>query len=211
MGAKKEEMTTATRQRPTPSRNKKIVRSLLIFIMAWFLVQAVYVTADGLHAFRGKADVAIVLGNRVNEDSSLSPVLQGRVDRALSLYREGRVQRIMVSGGKGEGEKGLHVWEGAGMKRYLLAKGVPADLIIEDNDGENTWCTGKDFIRANDSLHFASAVVVSSFYHITRSKYIIRKLGYKNVSGACSESFFWNDFIGLPRDMLAFYKYMLVY
>lgn len=209
-------MTSDARQQPATGRPirrpyRKWIRTLLFAIMILLLFQAIYVLADGLQTFRGKADVAIVLGNRVEEDSSLSPVLQGRVDRALLLYRQGRIQRIMVSGGKGEGEDGGHVWEGAAMKRYLLAKNVPADRIIEDNNGENTYWTGKDFIKVNDSLHFSSAVVVSSWYHITRSKYIIRRLGYKNVAGACSQDFFWNDVIGLPRDMLAIYKYMLVY
>jgi uncharacterized SAM-binding protein YcdF (DUF218 family) len=92
-----------------------------------------------------------------------------------------------------------------------MVQGVPSDRIVEDNHGENTYLTAKDFLPVADSLHLHSIIVVSSFYHITRSKYIIRKLGFRNVHGDASRGFFWNDLLGLPRDAVAFYKYLLVY
>jgi vancomycin permeability regulator SanA len=168
-------------------RAKKTFRVLIRLILLWVVIHLIYVLFDGLHEYKGKADIAVVLGNRVDADSSLSPVLQGRVDKALLLYRQGRVQKIMVSGGKGlyAGK----VPEGMAMKRYLVQNGVPADRIIEDNDGENTYLTAKDFRTVNDSLHFSSVIVVSTFYHITRCKYIFRKLGIRNVHGASSDVF----------------------
>ena len=191
---------------------KKIGRRLRIaglVLLGWMVLHVGYVLCDGLHDYRGKADMAVVLGNRVEHDGTLSPVLQGRVDRALRLYREGQVPRIMVSGGRGK-ESG-HYPEGLAMKQYLEARGVPADRIIEDNDGENTYLTAKDFLPVADSLKLHSVIVVSSFYHVTRTKYIFRKLGVREVHSASSESFFWNDLVGLPRDCVAFYKYLIVY
>ena len=181
----------------------------LAVLLGWLLLHAAYTTFDGLHDYRGRADIAVVLGNRVYSDGRLSPVLQGRVDRALRLYREGKVPLIMVSGGRsllyGKYPEGL------AMKRYLVRHGVPADRIIEDNDGENTYLTAKDFQPVADSLHLSSAIVVSSFYHVTRTKYIFRKLGFSNVHSVSSDVFFWNDCVGLPRDCIAFYKYVIVY
>lgn len=180
-------------------------------LLAWFLGHLVYECVDGLSDYRGKADIAVVLGNKVERDSSLSPVLKARVDKALELYREERVPRIMVSGGKGKGYDKPGAPEGMAMKRYLVAQGVPADRVIEDNDGENTYLTAKDFLPVADSLHIHSAIAVSSFYHLTRTKYIIRKLGFHNVHSVASESFFKVDVFGLIRDCIAFYKYVLVY
>ena len=191
---------------------RKIVRVLrfpLALFLAWLLLHLAYISYDGLHEYTGRADVAIVLGNRVDADSSLSPVLQGRVDRALLLYQQGRVGKIMVSGGLGL-DAGK-VPEGLAMRRYLLRKGVPAEVIIEDNGGANTYLTAKDFLALNDSLHFSSAIVVSSFYHITRSKYILRKLGFRDPHGASSDVFFTGDLVGLLREFPAFYKYWLYY
>lgn len=192
------------------SKKRSWWRIVTGILAGWFFLQLAYITVDGLIPYRGHADIAIVLGNRVNADGSLSPVLQGRVDRALALYRQGRIPRIMVSGGKGD-RNSHHYPEGLAMKQYLVARGVPADRIIEDDDGWNTYLTAKDFLPVADSLHLSSAIVVSSFYHITRSKYIIRKLGFHQVYGAASQVFYWNDLVGLPRDAVAFYKYLMVY
>jgi vancomycin permeability regulator SanA len=190
-------------------RSKKTWRIVVGILLACFLLHMIYISIDGLWGYGGSADMAVVLGNRVDADGSLSPVLRGRVDRALALYRQGRVARIMVSGGMGE--YAGHYPEGLAMKQYLVARGVPPDRVVEDNHGENTYLTAKDLLPVADSLHVRSVIVVSSFYHITRSKYIIRKLGFRNVHGDASLAYFWNDLLGLPRDAVAFYKYLLVY
>ena len=190
-------------------RNRKRLKWLIVITGGWILLHLIYITCDGLLEYKGKADIAIVLGNRVDADSSLSPVLKGRVDRALRLYREGHVGKIMVSGGQGllDGK----VPEGMAMRRYLLQQGVPAAAIIADDHGENTYLTAKDFMALNETQHFSSAIVVSSFYHITRSKYILHKLGYRNLHSASSDVYFSNDLIGLLREFPAFYKYLLYY
>jgi uncharacterized SAM-binding protein YcdF (DUF218 family) len=191
------------------NRPKKVWRIVVGTLLAWLFLHMVYISIDGLWDYDGSADIAVVLGNRVRHDGSLSPVLKGRVDRALELYRQGKVPRIMVSGGRGDENDDFP--EGLAMKNYLVAQGVPADRIIEDDNGWNTYLTAKDLLPVADSLHLHSVIAVSSFYHITRSKYIIRKLGFRNVHGDASRAFFWNDLLGLPRDAVAFYKYLLAY
>lgn len=191
------------------SKGRRKIKIAGWLILLWIIIHSIYITFDGLYDYKGSADIAIVLGNKVESDSSLSPVLRGRVDKALLLYRQGRVHKVMVSGGKGTGDR--RVPEGLAMKRYLVQKGIPSADIIEDNDGENTYYTAKDFKSVNDSLHCSSVIVVSTFYHITRCKYIFRKLGIRNVHGASSDVFYANDFLGLPREFLAFYKYLIWY
>jgi vancomycin permeability regulator SanA len=184
------------------------IKIIVIGLVAWFLIHITYVICDGLRDYTGNADAAIILGNTVLADSSLSPWLQGRVDAAIKLYKEGRVKKIFASGGEG---KEFGVREGDAMKKYLKEKGIPLNDIIADNYGDNSFLTAKDFIKLNDSLHFSSAIVVSSFYHITRCKYIIKKLGFKNVKGCASERYFFKDAYGLFREFFAFYKYLIFY
>ncbi len=182
-------------------------RWLLGLLAAWFIVHMIYISIDGLVPYKGNADIAIVLGNPVNADSSLSPWLQGRVDKAFQLYEAGRVKKIFVSGGVSENGIG----EGDAMKSYLLKKNVPAGNIISDNAGLNTYFTARDFLKLNDSSHYASAILVTSFYHITRAKYIVKKLGYKRVGAVASGSYFFNDFFGMFREFFAFYEYLVLY
>jgi uncharacterized SAM-binding protein YcdF (DUF218 family) len=126
---------------------------------------------------------------------------------AAALFITGRVKKIFASGGPGEDG----VAEGTAMKAYLIKKNIPPDAIIPDNEGRNSYYTAMDFLKLNDSLHFRSAIVVSSYYHLTRAKYIIRKLGYHSVEGVASQKYFWQDGFGMLREFFAFYKYLLYY
>jgi vancomycin permeability regulator SanA len=173
-------------------------------------VHITWITVDGMRDNCTTADVAIILGNRVYADSSLSFWLQGRVDKALELYRQGKVKKIFASGGISTHEDG-GCPEGDAMKKYLVEHGVPASDVIPDNYGQNTYLTAKDFIEWNKPYHYSSAIVVSQFYHITRSKYILRKLGFKNVQSASSTVYSWDDIMSTLREVPAFYKYALVY
>jgi len=190
--------------------NRKWVKRVAGLLLLWVLVHVIYITTDGLNDYNGKADVAIILGNHVNADGSLSPWLQGRVDKALALYKNGRVKKIYASGGINV-TPGDTYPEGDAMKNYLLQHGVPAADIAADNGGNNTYLTAKDFIAWNADQHYTSAIVVSQFYHITRSKYILRKLGFKNVYNAASTRYTIKDVEGTLREVPAFYKYLLVY
>lgn len=183
------------------------LRFFALLFLAWFFLHCLWVVKDGLHDFTGKADVAIVLGNTVFKDGSLSPWLQGRVDEALRLYRNGQVKKIFVSGGIGTS----YYPEGDGMRNYLLAQGVPAAAILVDNLGDNSYLTAKNFLTLNRLAHYQSAVVVTSYYHITRTKYIVRELGFRAVGGAYSRYMTVHDWYGLAREFPAFYKYWLVY
>jgi vancomycin permeability regulator SanA len=178
-----------------------------LLLLAWFFLHCLWVVWDGFREPPAKADIAVVLGNTVYADGSLSPWLQGRVDEALHLYRNGQVKKIFVSGGTGTSE----FPEGDGMRNYLVQQGVPGSDVLVDNLGNNSYLTAKHFVELNGQQHFSSAVMVTSYYHITRTKYITRKLGFEQVSGASSKSLFWADWYGLTREFVAFYKYMLVY
>ena len=185
--------------------NKLRIAALLF--LAWFFLHCLWVVKDGMHPFTGKADVAIVLGNTVFKDGSLSPWLQGRVDEALYLYRNKQVKKIFVSGGIGTS----YFPEGDGMRNYLLSKGVADSAIIVDNYGDNSYLTARNFIGFNKQDQYSSAVMVTSYFHVTRCKYIMRKLGFQVVSGDYSRFMRVIDWYSLAREFPAFYKYCMIY
>jgi vancomycin permeability regulator SanA len=184
----------------------KILFAVLLFAL-WFVMHSAVIVYQGLHPFSGNADIAIILGNRVYADSSLSAWLQGRVDKAAQLYKSGRVHKIFASGGQGEDG----VAEGDAMKAYLLKKGIPESDIMADNAGQNTYLTARDFMMLDSIHHYSSAIVVTSYYHISRTCYIIKKMGFKNLHAVASERYFAADAYGIVREFFAFYKYLIWY
>lgn len=145
--------------------------------------------------------MAVVLGNKVNKDGSLSERLSKRLDCAYNLFTNKRVKKIIVSGGLGK--EGFY--EGTKMKEYLVQKNIPDSCIIVDNDGNNTLATVKNSLALRDSLKFETLIVVSQYFHITRTKKLFRKNNFQNVSGVAPEYFELRDLYSVPREFFAFY------
>jgi len=117
------------------NKTLKVAKYILIIFMAWFIAHSIYITIDGLHDKGTKADVAIILGNKVNEDGTVSNRLKARLDEGLQLYNQHRVQKIIVSGGLGK--EGF--WEGSKMQEHLVANKIPAANIIGGMAARREW------------------------------------------------------------------------
>jgi uncharacterized SAM-binding protein YcdF (DUF218 family) len=119
------------------------------------------------------ADAAIVLG-AAQWNGTPSPVLGARLDHALELYRRGYVSHIILTGGVGPGDT---TSEAAAGKQYLMARGLPAEALLLDEQGATTW----ESLRASAVLvrtHGIGAVVlVSDPFHMLRSLKMARDLG----------------------------------
>lgn len=181
---------------------RKTVKYLFIGVLAWMLIHCLVISCDGLREPAGNADYAVVLGNKVNPDGSLSERLQKRLECGLQLYLDHRVKGVIVSGGLGK--EGYP--EGTKMKEFLLAQGLPDSVIVVDNKGDNTLKTVQNTLALKDSLHFASLIVVSQYYHISRTKMLFRKKGFAAVSGASPAYAEWRDLYSLFREFFAFYS-----
>jgi vancomycin permeability regulator SanA len=156
-----------------------VIGALLLPVSAIALHAGVIVW-DGLHDESAAADVAVILGNEVLADGTPSPRLRARLDRGLALLRAGQVRALIVSGGRGAA--GLS--EAAVMREYLLAEGAPEAAILLDPEGTNTYKTAVNTSRLMREQGFESAVMVSQYYHITRSKLAMRRVGEAAVTGA---------------------------
>lgn len=111
-------------------KNRKRTFKIFISILfLWAFGHMIIITIDGLTDKNKKADIAVVLGNKVNEDGTLSKRLEKRMECGLNLYNSRRVKKILVSGGLGK--EGFY--EGDKMKEYLIKHNVPDSVIIVDN------------------------------------------------------------------------------
>lgn len=181
---------------------KKFFKIAFSFLGIWFLAHSIFIIFDGLNDKNNKADVAVVLGNKINEDGTLSARLQARLDKGIELFKNGRVKKIIVSGGLGK--EGF--WEGTKMKEYLVENQIPNQNIFVDNYGNDTEKTVENSIKIIDSLHCKSAICVSQYFHQTRTKMLFRKQGFQNIESASPFYFEWRDFYSIFREFFAFYK-----
>lgn len=188
-------------------KHKKISTAKIILIVGslWFIVHVAISIIDGLADRIEKADVAVVLGNKVELDGTPSLRLKSRLDKGAQLYRTGYVNKIFVSGGVGvEGYD-----EAVVMKQYLVENGIPSTAIITDSDGNNTYLTARNLTVYMQKEKLNSAIVVSQYYHISRTKLILKKFGISTVYSAHARLFpELGDLLSVPREFFAFYSYL---
>lgn len=152
-----------------------------------------------------KADAMVVFGNTVERSGVPSKRLAARLNRAEELYKSKFADVIIVSGGLGkEGYDEAKV-----MKDYLVAKGIPAQDIIEDNTGNTTYDTAKNTQKILKEQNKKSVILVSQYYHLARAKLAFRKVGIGPVFTAPAKNGVeLRDPYSLLREFVGYYAYL---
>ena len=84
-----------------------------------------------------------------------TPLLAGRIDKALELWnRQQQHGKFVASGGQGADEV---VSEAQAMRDYLLEKGVPNDAILMEDKSTTTWENLKNSIAVIRADHTSAA------------------------------------------------------
>lgn len=163
-------------------------------------------TADGLVDERARCDVAVVLGAKVRVDGRPSVQLGDRLARALDVFERGDAGWVLVSGGRGvEGHEEADV-----MAAWLVARGVPSERIIVDRDGWTTWHTARNTRRILEERGLASAVIVTSYYHVPRARLAFERAGVPRVATAhAAYRPAIRDAYSLPREVVGYAWYAL--
>ena len=143
-------------------------------------------------------DYMIILGCRIKKDGTLTPLLKGRVDRAIEFRNEqlettGKDLIFVPSGGKGNDEV---ISEAEAMKKYLLEQGIKEKNILTENKSKNTY----ENIKFSNKLINNKKVNIgfsTTNYHVMRAGLIATEQGLKIEGiGSKTKSYFWiNAFI----------------
>lgn len=181
------------------------VRRFILAVLVATIVASLAITIDGLNDDLHSADVAVVLGNKVRPDGTPSQMLKARLDHTVDLYRQGYFKLILVSGG--HGKEGYD--EPVFMRSYLESQGIPSASIFEDNGGYNTWCTAQDTLKFLQAHHLQSVIIVTSYFHITRSQLALKKFGIDPIYTSHSPYWSIRDFYSLPREAIGYVAYSL--
>ena len=169
-------------------------------------------------------DYIIVLGCAIRKDGTPTPLLRGRLDRALNFAQAqeaetGKAPTFVLSGGQGSDEC---ISEAECMRRYLAAQGVPEErMILEDRstDTAENMAYSKKLILEQvlpagkseapkgywPSLDQPEARIAFSTtnYHTFRSGLKARRVKLRALGMGCkSKWYFWpnaavREFVGL--------------
>lgn len=134
------------------------------------------------HVPKYDKDFVIILGCRVRKDGSLTPLLKGRVDKAIEFannqYKNTKKKIIYVpSGGKGSDEC---IAEAKAIEKYLIEKGIEKDRIIVEDKSTSTeenmkFSKDKIFkVKKNPNI-----TIATTNYHVFRSLVIANNHGLK--------------------------------
>lgn len=147
------------------------------------------------------APVALVLGAQVYSDGTPSPFLAGRLDVAQRLYEAGKVEVILVSGDNMRAEYN----EPDAMRQYLIDRGVPAEKVVADYAGFDTY---DSCARADRIFGVSKLTVISQDFHLPRAVATCRSLGLEATGVADLEARQYTRAwrYGMVRDQVATVK-----
>ena len=118
-------------------------------------------------------DAIVVLGT-AQYDGRPAPVLQARLDTTLAAWEQGLAPRIIVTGGRAEGDR---YSEAEASATYLIDRGVPAAAILYESEGRTTaesMTVVGELFRDNG---WETALFVSDGFHLFRVKMLGRDEG----------------------------------
>jgi uncharacterized SAM-binding protein YcdF (DUF218 family) len=131
----------------------------------------------------GTYDVGIVLTGMAeyNNDLDELSIRRGadRIWQALSLYHQGKIKKILISGDNGYiSERGLH--EARQFKEVLIKWGIPKQDIIAEEKSRNTYENALETkkILQRSYPHIKSRLLITSGTHMRRSLACFKKLNY---------------------------------
>ena len=132
------------------------------------------------------SDVAIVLGAAV-WDGEVSPVYRERINHAITLYEEGFVDFIILTGGFGEGS---YKSDSQVAKEYALSQGVPEDKILIEEKSTITEENLEFSKEIMDERGLETAIIVSDPLHMKRSMLMTEDYNINAVSSPTTTSMY---------------------
>lgn len=110
--------------------------------------------------------IFLILGHKLEDDSSMNQILINRLDKAIRFYDFYRPNKIIVTGGITN--KNTCVSEAKVMKDYLVSKGINKDLIIEEDAAKVTKDNITNIVSILKDLRPDEVIMFTSNYHAAR-------------------------------------------
>ena len=127
-----------------------------------------------------KADVIIMLGGGD----------KGRMEKAAELYHEDYADYVIIT----PESKDIYPQS----TEFAMELGIPEDAIIEEYEATSTYTNAVESFKIMDEHSFDSALVVTSDYHLKRSKLIYDRVSdgqydLKYIAALSADGEKWNE------------------
>ena len=127
--------------------------------------------------------VAIVFGAGLRYDGTPTAVLRDRVETAVQLHQQGKVDKLLMSGDN----RVVEYNEPEAMRQYALELGIPDEDIVLDYAGRRTYDT---CYRANAIFQVESAILVTQDFHLERAIFLCNAFGVESTGVEANNTYF---------------------
>ena len=156
----------------------KFTLLVLLLLLLWLLGVALSIWRFGHRDFAKPADCIIVLGAAV-DGAGPSPVFEERLRHGVALYEEGLAAKLILTGGKGEGQE----WaEGEVGERYAQAAGVPVSALLKETNSRTTHANLQEAQKVMRAQGLRSAIIVSDPLHLKRASLMAKGMNLQAVT-----------------------------
>ena len=156
-----------------------------------------------------RAGAIVVLG-AAQYNGVPTPVFADRLDQGKLLFDQGRAPVIITVGSKEPGDRTTEAQAG---KDYLERHGVPADAVVAEPVGNDTWQSLEGAARYMREHDLRSAFLVSDPWHNLRIKRMAGDLGIVAYASAAEHSAARSSatrLSGYVRETFAYLSYRLL-
>lgn len=183
---------------------RRLLLVLVLLALACLLAGAA-VVGVGSRERLAPADLGVVLGTWSYPDGRPSAGLEARCDRAVEIYRAGLVPWLMVTG-RTDWHGGN---EAVSMRDYLVGAGVPAEIIVVDTLGMDTWRSALHAKAWLEARGLKRAMIVTQAFHVPRARLAFARVGGLEMSWTHARFSERSDWFAVGRELAGFVKYLL--
>ena len=131
-----------------------------------------------------ECDVAIILGAACS-DTEVSEVYKQRLNHAIKLYTEGKIKKLIVTGGVGEGNTRS---DAEVAEEYLIENNIPLEDIFKEDKSTITQENLEYSKTIMDNNKFKTALIVSDPLHMKRAMLLSKDCGIDAFSSPTGTS-----------------------
>ena len=150
-----------------------MIFKILFLIISIIIVYALIILLCSINFNTGNADFALILGHKL-ENNKISDVLLYRLKKTIKYLNDNPNCKVILSGGTTPGNS---ISEAYVMKEYLLINNIEENKIICEDKSQDTIENIDNCIKLIPKN--SKVVIISSNYHILRSRMICKLLGLK--------------------------------